>query len=82
MDLFPPSEGYLYILLAVDYVSKWVEAIATGQMMLMLFYNFCIKIFSHGLALHEPLLVMRDHIFVISCLIICSRNMGLSIRSP
>ena len=26
---FPPSCGYLYILLAVDYVSKWVEAIPT-----------------------------------------------------
>ena len=28
MGLFPPSLGNLYILLAVDYVSKWVEAIA------------------------------------------------------
>ena len=27
MGSFPPSCGYLYILLAVDYVSKWVEAI-------------------------------------------------------
>ncbi|KAL5540047.1 hypothetical protein UlMin_042820 [Ulmus minor] len=27
MGPFPPSFGYLYILLAVDYVSKWVEAI-------------------------------------------------------
>ncbi|XP_076897862.1 uncharacterized protein LOC143551281 [Bidens hawaiensis] len=27
--LFPNSCGYLYILVAVDYVSKWVEAIAT-----------------------------------------------------
>ena len=27
MGPFPPSYGYLYILLAVDYVSKWVEAI-------------------------------------------------------
>ena len=26
---FPPSEGKEYILLAVDYVSKWVEAIPT-----------------------------------------------------
>ncbi|KAL9241866.1 hypothetical protein vseg_015926 [Gypsophila vaccaria] len=26
---FPKSDGYLYILLAVDYVSKWVEAIPT-----------------------------------------------------
>ena len=28
MGPFPPSIGNLYILLAVDYVSKWVEAIA------------------------------------------------------
>ena len=26
---FPPSDGYSYILVAVDYVSKWIEAIAT-----------------------------------------------------
>ena len=29
MGPFPPSCGYLYILLAVDYVSKWVETIPT-----------------------------------------------------
>ena len=29
MGPFPPSCGYLYILLAVDYVSEWVEAIPT-----------------------------------------------------
>ncbi|RDX65457.1 putative mitochondrial protein, partial [Mucuna pruriens] len=29
MGPFPVSIGYSYILLAVDYVSKWVEAIAT-----------------------------------------------------
>ena len=28
---FPNSFGYLYILLAVDYVSKWVEAIPTKK---------------------------------------------------
>ncbi|KAI5323286.1 hypothetical protein L3X38_032358 [Prunus dulcis] len=27
MGHFPPSFGYLYILVAVDYVSKWIEAI-------------------------------------------------------
>ena len=29
MGPFPPSEGKEYILVAVDYVSKWVEAILT-----------------------------------------------------
>ena len=28
MGPFPPSFGQMYILLTVDYVSKWVEAIA------------------------------------------------------
>jgi hypothetical protein len=28
MGPFPPSFGYLYILVVVDYVSKWVEAMA------------------------------------------------------
>jgi hypothetical protein len=27
MSLFPPSFGFLYILVAVDYVLKWIEAI-------------------------------------------------------
>ncbi|RDX71950.1 hypothetical protein CR513_48636, partial [Mucuna pruriens] len=29
MGPFPVSNGYSYILLAVDYVSRWVEAIPT-----------------------------------------------------
>jgi hypothetical protein len=28
MEPFPNSFGYLYILVVVDYVSKWVEAVA------------------------------------------------------
>ena len=31
MGPFPPSFGNTYILLTVDYVSKWVEAIATKK---------------------------------------------------
>ncbi|RDX76663.1 hypothetical protein CR513_43322, partial [Mucuna pruriens] len=33
MGPFPISNGYSYILLAFDYVSKWAEAIATEPMM-------------------------------------------------
>ncbi|RDY08447.1 hypothetical protein CR513_07319, partial [Mucuna pruriens] len=29
MGSFPISNGYSYILLAVDYMSRWVEAVAT-----------------------------------------------------
>ena len=29
MGPFPPSHGYTHILVAVDYVTKWVEAIPT-----------------------------------------------------
>ena len=36
MVTFPHSFGNTYILLVVDYVSKWVEAIATQKMMLKL----------------------------------------------
>ena len=31
MGPFPPSKGNLYILVAMDYVSKWAEAIATPK---------------------------------------------------
>ena len=29
MGPFPSSSGYEYILVAVDYISKWIEAMAT-----------------------------------------------------
>ena len=31
MGPFPPSKGYTHILVAVDYVTKWVEAIPTSS---------------------------------------------------
>ena len=40
MDSFPPSYGFSYILLVVDYVSKWVEAIATRTNDAQIFMSF------------------------------------------
>jgi hypothetical protein len=31
MEPFPPSNGHSHILVAVDYVTKWVEAIPTTR---------------------------------------------------
>lgn len=33
MELFPPSFGNSYILLVVDYISKWIEAVELPLMM-------------------------------------------------
>ncbi|KAK8684169.1 hypothetical protein V6N13_040200 [Hibiscus sabdariffa] len=43
MAPFPSSHGDLYILLAVDYVSKWVEAIATPRNDAQTFLKFLHK---------------------------------------
>ncbi|XP_015954959.1 uncharacterized protein LOC107479326 [Arachis duranensis] len=46
MGLFPNSNGFLYVLLAVDYVSKWVEAIPTrtndANIVVSFFRNYII----------------------------------------
>ncbi|RDX95761.1 gag-pol, partial [Mucuna pruriens] len=52
MGPFPVSSGYSYILLAIDYVSRWVEAIATkindakvvvDFLKSNIFYWFCVS---------------------------------------
>ena len=40
MGLFPSSYGHKYTLLAVDYVSKWVEAIPTTNCDAKVVLNF------------------------------------------
>ena len=51
---FPCSFGNEYILLVVDYVSKWVEAVPTRTLRLELLSNFVEKIFSLGKACQGP----------------------------
>ena len=56
---FTSSFGNLYILLAVDYVSKWVEAIACPRNDASTIVNFMQKHISADLGHQEPLSVMR-----------------------
>ena len=72
MGPFPPSCGYLYILLSVDYVSKWVETIPTRTNDHKVFLKFIKEhIFFLVLEYLVQLLVMVDSIFVINILKIC-----------
>ena len=52
MGPFPSSYSYLHILVCVDYVTKWVEAIPCVANDARLLSIFSTKIFSLGL---EPL---------------------------
>lgn len=55
MGPFPPSFGNLYILVAVDCVSKWIEAaILPTKKMIRQWWSFFRRIFSEGLALLKP----------------------------
>ena len=67
MGPFPPSFGFVYILLAVDYVSKWVEAIATTTNNAKVVLKFLHRTYSQDLALQEPFLVMKGPTFATSC---------------
>ena len=72
MGPFPPSCGYLYILLVVDYVSKLVEAIPTRTNDNNVVLKFIKEhIFFLVLEYLVQLLVMMDSIFVIVLLRIC-----------
>ena len=48
MGPFPMSHGYQYILMAVDYVSKWIEALARKSNDHKIMVNFLkLNVFSH-----------------------------------
>ena len=71
-DLFPKSNGNEYIFVAVDYMSKWVEAAATptndAKIVLKFLKNNIFTRFGTPSDL-EPLLVMEANIFAIIYLI-------------
>ena len=50
MGPFPSSNGYTHILVAVDYVTKWVEAIPTIVVLIITPLLRCLKkLFFRGL---------------------------------
>ena len=59
MGPFPPSFGQLYILLAVEYVSKWVEVVVTLTNNAKVVLKFLQKNISPDLEHHEPLSAMK-----------------------
>ena len=69
MGPFLPSFGNLYILVAVDYVSKWVEVAALPTNDAKTVVVFFKKIFFPDLALLDQLLVMRVLIFATKSLL-------------
>ena len=71
MGPFPPSCGYLYILLAVDYVSKWVEAIPKRTNDYKVVLKFLKEHIFLALECLAQSLVMVGSIFVITLLRIC-----------
>ena len=62
MGPFPPSFGYKYILLAVDYVSKWIEAISTRTCDHKVVLKFLKSHIFSRFGCHAPLLAIMEHI--------------------
>ncbi|CAM8954934.1 unnamed protein product [Rhodiola kirilowii] len=76
MGPFPSSYGNQYILVAVDYVSKWIEAIAPLLATPRLSPSSSRKITFQGLEFQEPSLVMVVHTLRKSTLKPCFASMG------
>ena len=66
MGPFPNSCGYLYILIAIDYVSKWVEAILTRTNNHVVVVKFLKEYIFLNLVCPKLLSVMVVFTFVIS----------------
>ena len=82
MGPFMSSHGKNYILAAVDYVSKWVEAIALANNERKSVTAFLKKIYSLVLAPQGQLLVMGAPTYATDCSRGYWRNMGFSIMWP
>jgi hypothetical protein len=65
MGPLPPSFGFEYILVAVDYVSKWIEVVATRTNDHKLLSSSFRQTSLVDLVCLEQLSVMEENIFAI-----------------
>jgi len=82
MGPFPVSFGFFYILLVVDYVSKWVEAKPTKTNDARLLWILLNLICFAGLESLEPSLVIKAPTFVTDPCMPCSKSMGSCTEFP
>ena len=82
MGPFPSSYGHLYILLAVDYVFKWVEAIPTRTNDHKVVLKFLKEHIFFSFRNSSVIICDGGSIFVIGCLIIWSKSTESHIRFP
>ena len=71
MDPFPSSFRNLYILLAVDYISKWVEAIPTRTNYAKVVANFLRSHIFTRFGTLRALIAMGEHTSVTNSLTTC-----------
>ena len=81
MGPFPPSEGKEYIFVAVDYVSKWVEAIPTRTNDHRVVNKFIVNNIFLDLVVLELLSVMVDLTLLTLISGVYLRNMEFTIAS-
>ena len=81
MGHFPVSFGFVYILLVVDYVSKWVEAKPTRTNDGKVVMDFDLICFA-GLESLKPSLVIKTPIFVTDPCMPCSKSMESCTEFP
>lgn len=68
MGPFPPSFGNLYILVAVDYVSKWIEAVSCKNNDHKVVLKFLRENILSRFGIPRAIISDGDHTFVINFL--------------
>ena len=74
--------GYKYILLAVDYVSKWLEAIPTITCDSKVVLNFILRNILSSFGIPRVVISDEGSIFVTNCLPFFCPNLELCIECP